>query len=178
MGWSLGHLPVREPARLEIFFLAVGKALFLAQEYEAKCQGILRGAQLFNALKEGHDLDAAYLVWEKFKDRMLHATIMEIQALPFATKPEDVEVLMRAKDARNFVAHESARLGHLWTVTAPSLESKTAELRNAVSSLAVGDNLVSRWIYEIEERARAPMTIQVEYPRWIDNWIFGAEAHV
>lgn len=173
MGWSLGHLPIREPERLDSFFLAVGKALYLSSGYEAKCRAILRLGRLTDALKGGHDLDAALAICAAIKDKMLCATLGEIRKLPFGTNVEDAETLERAKDARNFIAHEAARLGHLSTVTASALESRTAALREAVSALAIGDNLISRWLYEIEEREHAPLTIRREYPNWIDNWVFG-----
>jgi len=53
------------------------------------------------------------------------------------------------------------------------LELHTSRLRHEVCALALGDNLVSQWIYEIEENEQAPFTIRNEYPRWVDEWVFG-----
>ena len=46
MGWSLGYLPPKEPELLDHFFLAVGKALFLASRFEMKCRYVLNISKL------------------------------------------------------------------------------------------------------------------------------------
>lgn len=51
--------------------------------------------------------------------------------------------------------------------------SSRASLRNAVAELARGDNVVSRWIYEIEEKLPAPRDTRDLYPECVDAWIFG-----
>ena len=38
--------------------------------------------------------------------------------------------------------------------------------------LAEGDNLVSRWLYEIEDKQAAPSRIRHLYPQWIEDWVF------
>ena len=38
MGWSLSYLGLKEPKLLDEFFLAVGKALYLASAFERKCK--------------------------------------------------------------------------------------------------------------------------------------------
>lgn len=60
MPWSLDYQPVQHPELLDEFFLALGKALYLATEYEAKCDEYLRFIQLADAIQDGHDLDAAF----------------------------------------------------------------------------------------------------------------------
>jgi hypothetical protein len=175
MGWSLGYLPSREPERLDEFFLAVGKALYLANEYEAKCGSVLQIARLECGLRDGLDIERAIAICKAMKKRTLHATLDELQKRPPSMKDADVKILDRAKVSRNFIAHEAATLGPLSSVTASTLKLKLSELRSAVSALAIGDNLISRWIYEIEEQEPAPFTIAREYPKWVDEWVFGGE---
>jgi hypothetical protein len=38
--------------------------------------------------------------------------------------------------------------------------------------MAAGDNLVSRWVYEIEEKEPAPTRIQREYQAVWRDWLF------
>jgi hypothetical protein len=41
-------------------------------------------------------------------------------------------------------------------------------------TLGAGNNLVSRWLYEIEEKRAAPLAICQNYAAWIDDWILGS----
>jgi hypothetical protein len=172
MAWSLGYLPPREPELLDDFFLAAGKCLYLANAFEKKCRWLLRFAELAHYLKDSGDFDASLDLVNAIKNKMLHATIGDLKKFaPF--KPEDLVLLERARDARNFIAHEGAALGHLSSVSAEQVHEKLAHLRREVEALALGDNLVSCWLYEIEEKEPAPAAIKEAYPRWVDQWVFG-----
>lgn len=94
MPWSLDYQPPKEPARLEQLFLAVGKALYLASAFEAKCQFLLR--------------------------------IMKI------------------------VRH----------------------YESTGDTSATADNLISTWLYEIDEKEPAPKGIQGAYREWVFQWVF------
>lgn len=174
MGWSLGYLPPREPKRLDEFFLAVGKTLYLANGYEAKCRWLLEVVRMVDALQDGNDLDAAMMICRALKEKTLASTLAEVYGSP-VVHAEDIESLEAARHARNFIAHEAALLGHISAVKTQQLDERMLLLRQSVSSLAIGDNLVSRWIYEIGEKEPAPSTICTEYPKWIDAWVFDAE---
>lgn len=53
MSWSLGYLPPKEPELLAEFLSAAGRALYVANSFEAKCESVLCIAQLSRHLK-GH----------------------------------------------------------------------------------------------------------------------------
>jgi len=50
------------------------------------------------------------------------------------------------------------------------------ERKTVTFARAAGDNLVSRWMYEIDQKEPAPTAIQRLYPEWVDRWIFGGPA--
>jgi hypothetical protein len=45
-------------------------------------------------------------------------------------------------------------------------------LRNEIITLSAGDNLISRWIYEISEKEPAPKAIQMCYQKMTEDWVF------
>jgi hypothetical protein len=167
--WSLDYRPVRCPGLLDEFFLALGKALYLATEYEAKCGAYLNLVRLTNALSDGHGFDAALALTNAMREKMLGGTIAELRQ---SIREDSIDLLDRAREARNLIAHEIAKLGALSLISSDALESRTETLRHALKDLARGDNIVSKALYEIGEREPAPQTIQSEYPLWIDRWVF------
>ena len=170
MGWSLAYSVPEEPQLIEEFLLAVGKCLYLASAFEEKCKCVLRAAKIATTYEE-HDDDAAAMVLAKaMRDKLLAPTIADLKAF---FQVEDIAVLERAKDARNFIAHESANIGPLHHASAPHIHQRLARLRTELEALAAGDNLVSAWVYEIEEKEPAPQGIKAAYPDWIRNWVFG-----
>jgi hypothetical protein len=41
--------------------------------------------------------------------------------------------------------------------------------------LVAGDNIVSKWVYGIEEpREPAPLHLIAAYPRMVEEWVFGS----
>ncbi|MBX3374912.1 MAG: hypothetical protein KF817_13860 [Phycisphaeraceae bacterium] len=175
MAWSLTHHPIAERERLDRFLLAIGKSLYLAAGYEVKCRVVLRIARIAHELRNGHALPGASAICEAMRKNMLGTTLRELQRLTPSMRDASATVLERARDARNFIAHEAAWLGPLFAVTTPSLDEKLLALHDAVAALAAGDNLVSQWIYEIEEREPAPFTIRTAYPQWVEDWVFARE---
>lgn len=169
MPWSLDYFPVQHPELLDKFFLAVGKALYLATEYEGKCREYLHMIRLTNALQEGNDFDAAFVLVRTMRAKMLGGAIAELRK---SIREKDIDALDRAREARNLIAHQIASVGAISAVSTEELATRTDTLRRALRELACGDNVVSKALYEIHEREPAPPTIQNEYPRWLDEWVF------
>jgi len=160
MGWSLDYHGVHDLALLDDFFLAVGKALYLANALESKCRGILPIGRLVRHLKHtDDDLDAALELTRAMRDKLLADTIRELATFS-EFKATDIVKLDRARLARNVIAHEIAGLGPLSGVSTKVLSERRARLRSEPIMLVEGDNLVSRWIFEIEEKRPAPREIQ------------------
>jgi hypothetical protein len=105
------------------------------------------------------------------KDKMLGPTIRELNVLTKVTSA-DLEMLVRARDARNYIAHESVELGPLSSVSVKTISEKFAQLEAQLQALIAGDNLISCWVYEISEKEPAPTGIQAAYPSWVIEWVF------
>jgi hypothetical protein len=112
MAWTLGYLPPKEPDLLDAFLLSVGKALCHANGFEAKCKHVLGVITLTDAVQAGADFDAASELTRRVHAKLLGETIKLIGNAP-DIRPADLAVLQAAKDARNYIAHESADLGTL-----------------------------------------------------------------
>lgn len=171
MGWTLNSDLLERTQQLDEFFLAIGKALCLASTFEAKCTYILRIINVTEYHKNGGQLSDKKALSEVLKAKLLGRAISEIRGFPdFSDK--EIKLLERARDARNFIAHEGANLGWpLSCVTPRTLRNSLSRLGVEAESLAAGDNLVSRWVFEIEEKEPAPKLIQRNYPEWVQEWI-------
>jgi len=173
MCWSISLHPIREPDYLDQFMLSLGKAVYFANGYEIKCRSVLQYLRLVSQVEVGHDLKSAVEICNAMKNKMLHDMLVEISMSTIVTQDDTIQQLVDAKDARNLIAHEVAYVGPLYSVTTQKLNDKYCVLQNAVSALAIGDNLVSQWLYEIEECEAAPRMIIEEYSSWVLNWVFG-----
>jgi hypothetical protein len=170
MGWSINRWAPKDPAALDSFFLVIGKALYIATSFEHKCKYVLRIIRIVEHFEETNDGSAALAM--AAKDAMLRRTIDGL-AGPLNIDKSELDVLVRASQARNFIAHEAAAIGNVFDVSRKGLSERLSELKHELTVLVDGDNLVSSWIYEIEEKERAPREVRDKYPALVMTWIFG-----
>jgi hypothetical protein len=85
----------------------------------------------------------------------------------------DAEVLTKAKDARNFIAHDAKDLGDLYSVSSEGVAEFIDKLRTAVADVAAGDNFISKIVYRINERWEPIPHAAANYADVIDLWVFG-----
>lgn len=174
MGWALSYQPLKQPKLLDEFFLIAGKALYLASSFEAKCRYVLRVINVKEYVEKGGDISDAEAVVLVLRAKLLGPTIRDMSGFP-DFDAEDVALLERAKDARNFIAHESANLGWpLSDVSAHHIHGNLVRLRREVENLTAGDSFISGWVFGIEQKEPAPQEVQQAYPQWVKRWIFGA----
>ena len=173
MGWSLNYQNLRKPDRLNSFLLSVGKALYLANAFEYKCKYVLQMFKLVRHIDAGNSLDSALTLTDTMKNKVLGKTLIELERFPAFSK-NDIALLDRAREARNFIAHKGALVP--LEVSRLRLQHQITELKNEVIALVPGDNIVSRWICEIEDNAPAPQEIQRLYPHWVEKWVFSDSA--
>lgn len=174
MGWSLSYVkPPREPQLLDALFLAAGKALHLANRFESKCQYILRIARLVKQAPADPVLSLQEIIESLPPDKMLGGTLKDLVQWGPGAGVVDRELLDRARAARNFIAHEGASVGSVWTVNRDEILEHATRLRAAVADLALGDDIVSRWIFNIEE-PDVPMQEMTPntYRTMVDSWVF------
>jgi hypothetical protein len=172
MGWSLGFFPAREPELMDLFLLSVGKALSLATGFELKCKHIYGSIALKESLENGIGFDAALELIGTLQDKQTLNTTVNRACNYLGSEPEIVEVLRKARLARNWIAHESASVGCISDADATSILRRYSDLMPQVSDLAKGDNVVSAWCYEISEKESAPIGIQNKYVELVLAWVF------
>lgn len=171
MGWSPNYQSIRRPDLLNDFFLSVGKALYFAASFEAKCRFVLRCDKLADKYRESEDVSATVTLARELRDPMLGQTVNQMQTRSGFSRA-DVQLLEEAKEARNWIVHECADIGDLADVPVQLVSERLANLRRKLRCMIDGDNVVSRWVYEIEEGEPAPDGIQSDYPSIVDEWIF------
>lgn len=172
MSWSLDRLHIKEPVLIDAVMLAVGKALYISNNFEQKCRFLLRVSNLGSFLEKNPQASLADAIASLAKDKMLGGTISDLKLFPYVKK-EQVEALEGARDARNFIAHEGALLGPLSCMRSEQIEAHLSKLRAAVDALVLGDNIVSKWVFEVEEKEGPPVAFAAQYPLMVRRWVFG-----
>lgn len=173
MGWSLGYLPVQERDFIDAYLLAVGKALYIASNFEKKCLWVLRITKYADRYEKNPDLDDFQRFAQALRDKLLGPSIRDLRSFQGYTD-RHFEILEKGRDARNYIAHEAAALGHLSDIRVAQLEAAVVGLQQAIDNLVPADNLVSKWVYEIEEKESAPTHIQREYSDRVREWVFAS----
>jgi hypothetical protein len=172
MPWSLDYQPPKAPEALDAFLATSGRALYIATCYEQKCRNLLGFVRFVKAIDGADgDLDASIALVRGLKKLMLHGTIQELKKFP-ELEDADFTVLERGKDARNFVCHELCDVGPISLSSERILGSALTALRVHLIKLAEADNLVSGWLYEIQEKEAVPNGIRAAYPAWLESWVF------
>lgn len=169
MAWTLHLQPIQNPWA-DAAMLTGGRAMYVAQAFEEKCRSLLRMGHIVAGIESDPVAKLEDLVACVPDDKMLGATLIDL-ATVWPDAGEHQAVLSAAREARNYIAHESLRFGihSRWE----SLGERMFELRRMVRALADGDNLVSTWWFFIEERHQsAPSRLIAEYPTMIDQWVF------
>ncbi|MGW4526950.1 hypothetical protein [Amycolatopsis sp. NPDC004378] len=172
MSWSLSYQSVRNPELVDALLLAAGKALYLANAFEEKCKYVLRMSNLAEAIEADPVLTLEQAVAALPTEKMLGGTIRDILRRDVGGERSMATLLDEARTARNFIAHEGAAVGTIWGLRRQRVVQHTTLLRSAVGDLATGDNLVSTWCYEIDEREPAPEMFKADYPAMVDEWVF------
>ena len=101
---------IKERLAVESLMLTFGKTLHLASEFERKCQYVLRVFNLDEIFKAADDCEAAFAAAAAAKDALLAQTIAGMKKISHVTTNE-VELLTKARLARNYIVHESGKIG-------------------------------------------------------------------
>jgi hypothetical protein len=173
VAWSLSLREFRQPVLAEALLLAAGKSLYLANAFEAKCQYVLRILNLVRIVEADPVLSLEQAIAALPQDKMLGATMHDILGHSLVSAAANADLLRDARLARNFVAHEGMPIGPIWSLRRKSIIEHTERLRTAVADLAAGDNVVSAWCYEIDQKEPAPRQFKLAYPDLVATWVFG-----
>jgi hypothetical protein len=180
MPWSLGWQPPPDPGVIDAVLLAAGKALYLCNRFESKCQDVLRTSHIVEKIQ----VDPVITLEELFSSLpKAHKTLGEtlhdmVQRGNLKVSSDDARAFTKAREARNYIAHKGADIGSLYHLNAEGVLDCLTRLRAAVADLATGDNIVSAWIFEIEEKeAMRPHMMTANYLEVVDLWVFGHLTH-
>ncbi|MFI7529698.1 hypothetical protein [Nocardia salmonicida] len=169
MGWTIHLQPMANEREYDLL-LTLGRATYVAGAFEHKCKFVLRMVHFGNALQADPVLDLQKVIANQPREGVLHRTLQQLVAMLPAC-PGDDDRLQRARQGRNFIAHEGSNFSvHCRTESA--LVDYLDRLHKAVRALAGGDNLVSAWVFEIEEpREDFPRLVAVAYEDALVRWI-------
>jgi len=143
--------------------------------YEEKCMFLLRTALFVE--RKGNVLhgSAAEELARRIKRSRLNDAIEKFAAIAGLDPATQKAVLHDARDARNWIAHQSAAIGPLSSARGEEIAARRKELRANVASLARGDVLVSLWMDEMEAgRDYSPSNKCRLFPSWADGWVIRA----
>lgn len=157
--------------RMAVHAEHIGKGLLICQKFEDTCKDIVWWLKM---ILKATDEGVEFLGQEHraYGDR-LHSMLLgralstlDADADRFGVTPEQLRTLDRAKDARNWIVHESG-LQAIYGSGEPGEQAFTC----AVLQVARGDFLVSRWSYEFHEKESGTKDEQ-EYVNTIRQWLW------
>jgi hypothetical protein len=156
----------------EALLRSLGRALVIAQNFEANCKFVLMTLEVENSLehKQYSSLKEARPFAEKLLQLMLGSVVNRFgQSGEFSQA--EIDTLVAAKNARNYVAHEAAFelvicADHFGT----GLTDKMNRFAQEVGNLTEGDGLVSLWSFYIQEHEPEPFS-KSSYPSDARTWV-------
>jgi hypothetical protein len=149
----------------------VGRALTLAQNFEHNCKWVFMTAAVSQRFERGEftKLEESFPFSERLINLMLGPAIRQFDSLKLVPS-RDIKALEAARDARNFVAHESA-VAAVGQWPEKHLAAHRQKLAEQVRLLAQGDALVSRWSYSIQEKDPPPQHWVEGYAEAVTRWV-------
>lgn len=153
------------------YLLSVGKALYLASEFEKKCQFVLRIRTIVDHIEENGSDPSVFDFMQILKDPLPGPTLKKLGTLSKVVDAQ-LEALNRAREARNYIAHKAGLLGGQPELSASHFNRLRRKLGEELEHLIRGDNIVSRWVYEIEEKEPAPRHMAEIYADLVREWVF------
>lgn len=93
-------------------------------------------------------------------------------------KEDEIDILKKGKDSRNFICHESAVEFIYSSIYSKQIYNwDLAKFKEHIIAVATADYFVSRWIYEFQEVKSGYFVDKNNYVEKITKWIFiGDEA--
>jgi len=171
VGWEIAP----EADLIDEILLAAGKALYLANRFEAKCSYVLAVANFVDLIKADPVATLEDIASRLPAEQMLGGTLQDLLTRSdIGVTPEVSAALSRARLARNYIAHEGgAALGDLYSYDVRKMLNALRMLRSKVTDLAKADNIVSKWVFGIDEPREPIPLITHSYRELVDDWIFG-----
>lgn len=162
----------------ETNLLIIGKSLLLSQKFEDTCKNLVSMTSLTKKIVIEKEFKLKSEEHGKYIDLLLSLFLGQSinyykNYLKEIVKDSDIEILKKAKDARNYICHEStvdffyssinSKKDYKWNMNL---------LEKYIKDLAEGDYYVSRWTYEFQEKESGSFFNKQDYINNILNWIF------
>lgn len=152
---------------------SLGRALALAQSFEANCKYVLLIANLddeiakkkIDSLKDVRNYSERLEEWFK-----LGGAVTQFKER-HRIQDKDIATLREGTSARNYIAHKA---GHSLLLGEASDKEIVRELENyqsRVFQLANAENLISQWSYVIQEKAVPPRGVIMGFPQQVSAWV-------
>jgi hypothetical protein len=175
MAWTLGTHGPEDPDLTEEFFAALGRALYVASEFERRCAFIL---QIGTIVKRIEDNDSSPLGFKELiapaigGKTMLGPTVTGLRFLD-KLREEELSLLDDGRRARNYIAHEAGGLGPLGGLEQKAVLKALRELEVHVEIISRADAMLSRWTHDIEEKEyEPPKWLTQRYSERLVEWVF------
>jgi hypothetical protein len=160
--------------------LMIGKALLLSQKFENTCKDFVMWMSLTEKAAIEKEYDLLSLDYKDYVEILINQILgQNINNCRNYFKNEisvsEIEVLRKAKDARNYICHEST-ISFLYPskYSCDLYEWNIPKLREMVADLAEGDYFASRWLYEFLEEEPGRSKDRNNYVEEILNWVFNS----
>lgn len=183
MPWSVSAEP--SPEWADPVLLTVGRATYIAQNFENNCKDLRKGLRFGKQLMGLVDVEpdrvreALDEIVDELADRRFtvlgNAVKQLVEDHPDVFSTDAKSILLAAKEARNWIAHEGARFNIRRPDPSDAVDCLRELLPN-VRALAVADELVARVKWETEEsndpEADGPPLEVGNYELLVERWVF------
>jgi len=167
MWMSVDSLELIEP-----YAHSAGRALVLAQHFEAMCKDMLAWFHISQKIDEGKikHWSETKAAADELVGLMLGGVIKRLGDDHEVTDAERTTLVL-AKGARNYIAHEYGARYSFISWRDRSRPKDDPRFESEVRALAAGDNLVSSWSFMFHEKEPPPSGYMSEYPDRLVAWI-------
>jgi len=158
--------------------LIIGKSLLLSQKFEDTCKNFVLMMSLTKKVAIEKEFELESEEHGKYIDLLLSLFLGQSinyykNYLKEIVKNSDIEILKKAKYARNYICHEST-VDFLYSSIYSKKDYKWNMnlLEKYIKDIAEGDYYVSRWTYEFQEKESGSFYNKKAYINNIIEWIF------
>ena len=170
-----------EDENVEQYLSSVGRAMYLCRNFETNFKTALVWLDLATAHKAGklplskEALMKSYA--DKFLSQMLGHSVRRLKE-EFHPSEYTLETLNTAKDSRNVIVHDATSA--IMNAKVDAIKNAAIMLHKHVVNVAEGDNIVSAWHYEIQNKKQPTNKMTTSYIDDVVEWVFkplGSDLH-
>ena len=154
------------------YLSCIGRALSVAQHFEGTCRHILSLCEVDNSSVDA-SLDAVSTLFDSMRKRQLGQIVWRLRFPSFNFSDDEIGLLEKGREARNYVAHESATTVSEYIESKEELFDRISVFNGHLKNLIAADNEVSAWAYEALESQIRPVEHYCQFPERAFSWVTG-----